>query len=162
MNAYLFSWFNGVIMPEPVLTYPQWKDWASASLPSSPPSPSPSLRSLMLQLNHALSNPEVAGHAEILIIFWKAARNTSILMCISTPTGLAPVLGAALSQPQQWCCWCWAPSPCALPSCPMALSSHSSGSCSPHWWHHCHVLGTEAMWLLLAATCNQYPLSSPL
>lgn len=56
-------------MPEPVLTSPQWKDWAAASLPPSPSPPSPSLRSLMLQFNHAVSDPEVAGHTEILIIF---------------------------------------------------------------------------------------------
>lgn len=52
-------------MPEPVLTSPQWKDWAAASLPPSPPHPSPSLRSLMFQPTHALSTPEVAGKAEI-------------------------------------------------------------------------------------------------
>lgn len=46
-------------MSEPVLTSTQWKDWAAALLP--PPPPPPSLRSLMLQLNHALRDPEVAG-----------------------------------------------------------------------------------------------------
>lgn len=45
-------------MSDPVLTSTQWKGWAAAFLPLSPP---PSLRSLMLQLNHALRNPEVTG-----------------------------------------------------------------------------------------------------
>lgn len=56
MNAYLFSWVNGAIVSEPVLTSTQWKDWAAVSLP-----PSPSLRSLMLKLNHALRDPEIVG-----------------------------------------------------------------------------------------------------
>lgn len=76
-------------MPEPVLTSLQWKDWAAASLP-----PSPSLRSLMLQLNHALSNPEVAGHAEILIIFWKAERDTPIFTCLDKAADSVLVSGA--------------------------------------------------------------------
>lgn len=45
-------------MSDPVLTSSQWKGWAAVSLPLSPP---PSLRSLMLQLNHAWRNAEVTG-----------------------------------------------------------------------------------------------------
>lgn len=143
MNAYLFSWVNGVIVTEPDLTSPQWKDWAAASLPPPPPPPSPSLRSLILQLNHALKSTEVAGHAEILSVFWKAERHTSILMCINKPRGSVRVphspqlsrsrgaVGAGL--PLLLLCWVLCPhgpGPSAE-GCP-----HSSASWSPHGWQH--------------------------
>lgn len=46
-------------MSELVRTSTQRKDWAAASFPPLPPSPS--WRSLVLQLNHALRDPEVEG-----------------------------------------------------------------------------------------------------
>jgi len=71
---------------EAVLTSTQWKDWAAASLP--PPSHSPSLRSLMLQLNHALRDPEVAGLGRDLNYFLEG-RQAHILISMLHLSGRA-------------------------------------------------------------------------